>query len=299
MKRRDLLGGSGSAMALAACGKVLAQSTPLPYRSIEGQDVEVAAYLSPRLALLVPEGPWHVPTLQLLVATLDRAWDALALLTGREPVELAGFSHEGRATIAVVKSTCGAACGHLGHTGIEIEESSFRSQVHDRLRDSGLYDQALFYEMGRNFWSFGDQLDGLASMTTGFAIANRFLSMRLAIAPGADFNRWRFADFERTVGSEIAPYWLSQPDRSWERALGRGDWPDGPSGPDGTKLDANDLAAGLLMAIQATGGFSGYRKFWTAVARQPAAATPQASRDNLLRSARDALGTDLSRFFDR
>lgn len=214
MNRRHILSGAASATALSTTNGLWAQTTPFVYRSMKNQSVKVTAYLARRVALLVPDGEWHKPTLQLLVATLDRAWDAYALLTGREPVEQAKYAYEGRATIAVVEATCGAACGYLGHTGIEMEENEFRSQVHDRLRDTGRYDQALFYEMGRNFWSFGDQLNGLASMTTGFAIANRFLSMRLANAPGADFNRWKFPDFERAVGSEVARHWLSQSNRS-------------------------------------------------------------------------------------
>jgi len=299
MNRRHLLRRVASAIAVSTSCGVWSQTAPFVYRGIKNQDVKVTAYLARRVALLVPEGEWHKPTLQLLVATLDRAWDAYALLTGREPVEQAKYAYKGRATIAVVEATCGAACGLLGHTGIEMEENGFRSQVHDRLRDTGRYDQALFYEMGRNFWSFGEQVNGLASMTTGFAIANRFLSMRLANAPGADFNRWKFVDFERAVGSELTRHWLSQPNRSWERALGRGDWPDGLMGPDGTKLDANDLAAGLLMEIQSTSGYSGYRKFWTALSSSPVTKTPQAARDNFLRAARDAAGMDLSRMFDR
>lgn len=56
---------------------------------------------------------------------------------------------------------------------------------------------------------------------------------------------------------------------------------------------------GLLMEIQSTSGYSGYRKFWTALSSSPAGTNPQAARDNFLKAARDAAGSDLSRMFDR
>jgi hypothetical protein len=56
-----------------------------------------------------------------------------------------------------VSQTCGAACSYLGVTGTEIEPPYFQT-LYDGIANNDLYDQALFYEFGRNFWFYGDAL---------------------------------------------------------------------------------------------------------------------------------------------
>ena len=63
----------------------------------------------------------------------------------------------GGVKIAEVNSTCGAGCGYLGATGIEMLKGH-SDRMYSFARDSNEYDRELFYEFGPNFWYYGSQL---------------------------------------------------------------------------------------------------------------------------------------------
>jgi serralysin len=298
--RRRALAGLLAGATLAGISQPL-HAREIEYRSFDGPAVLLQAHIGRRVALLVPQASWDHRTLARWVDALDRAWDAYRLLTATQPRIRTGYAVDGRATFAVVPATCGgrgAGCGFLAQTGIEINHTTFRL-AHDQLRDNGLFDQTLFYEIGRNFWTFGEQLGPLKAMATGFAIANRFLSMRLAEVPGADFLGWEFEHFERAVAEEVLPYWMGQSARSWQRDLAEEQWTAVFKGPNGITLGAADLAAGILLRIRATGGYSGYRAFWERIASMPPSRDAAAARDALVEAGRVAAGLGLGAVFSR
>jgi len=66
----------------------------------------------------------------------------------------------------------------LGATGIELQTDFFKI-LYNSVKDFREYDQVIFYEFGRNFWLFHDQLeykgkDASGAVTTGNAFLCRF-----------------------------------------------------------------------------------------------------------------------------
>ena len=87
-------------------------------------------------------------------------------------------------TITEIQRTCGAGCGYLGATGIELMPDYFR-ELYDGVAKHNEIDQALPYEFGRNFWFYSPQLgyhNGVDSsaVITGYAVFMRFLAVDAA-----------------------------------------------------------------------------------------------------------------------
>ena len=108
------------------------------------------------------------------VSRLDAGWQLYADLTGGTPRPLRQF--EGKVTIAAVPRgdlTCGAGCGYVGATGIEL--AMFYDQNYGELkRHTNAMPHYVFYEMGRNYFTFGDRH---SCFITGFAVFMRYVCM--------------------------------------------------------------------------------------------------------------------------
>jgi len=108
------------------------------------------------------------------VSRLDAGWQLYANLTGRMPSPLRQF--EGKVTIAAVPAydlTCGAGCGYIGATGIEL--AMFYDHNYPELRTHPkAMPHYVFYEMGRNYYTFGDRH---SCFITGFAVFLRYVCM--------------------------------------------------------------------------------------------------------------------------
>jgi hypothetical protein len=82
----------------------------------------------------------------------------------------------GRATIAAVPGfefTCGAGCGYIGATGVELA-MFYDWNYPALLKNSNAIPHYVFYEMGRNFFTLGDRH---SAFTTGFAVFMRYVCM--------------------------------------------------------------------------------------------------------------------------
>jgi len=110
----------------------------------------------------------------LWVSRLDAGWQLYADLTGGKPEPFKQF--EGKVTIAAVPSgelTCGAGCGFVGATGIEL--AMFYDQNYADLKaHPKAMPHYVFYEMGRNYYTFGDRH---SCFITGFAVFMRYVCM--------------------------------------------------------------------------------------------------------------------------
>ncbi len=108
------------------------------------------------------------------VSRLDAGWQLYADLTGRKPAPFRQF--EGKVTIAAVPAgdlTCGAGCGYVGATGIEL--AMFYDQNYPRFKTQPkAMPHYVFYEMGRNYYTFGDRH---SCFITGFAVFMRYVCM--------------------------------------------------------------------------------------------------------------------------
>lgn len=142
--------------------------------------------------------------MSLLLSRLDAGWRLYADLTGRrpEPFKLLG----GKPTMIAVPNsefTCGFGCGYVGATGIEF---------------AGFYDgdckllaarprampHYYFYEMGRNFYTFGDRH---SLFVTGYAVFMRYVCM--------DALKLEDPDMETRQAVEVAEKLFSESDMSF------------------------------------------------------------------------------------
>jgi hypothetical protein len=108
------------------------------------------------------------------VSRLDAGWQFYADLTGRVPSPERQF--EGKVIIAAVPGydlTCGAGCGYVGATGIEL--AMFYDHNYPELKTNPkAMPHYVFYEMGRNYYTFGDRH---SCFITGFAVFMRYVCM--------------------------------------------------------------------------------------------------------------------------
>ncbi|HYD99547.1 MAG TPA: hemolysin, partial [Alphaproteobacteria bacterium] len=119
------------------------------YRSILGFELELTPWLGRNVAFLTPPDRVLDPAaMGRLLAAVDAAWDLQVALNGRQPVPLDDHRLDGRTVIAVVPQSCGAGCGYLGGTGIELQDRWF-DYLHAGLVAGIGFDQIVFYELGR------------------------------------------------------------------------------------------------------------------------------------------------------
>ena len=266
---------------------------PIAYRSFDGLNLTLYPFEGTHIALLVPDPSLNHATLRQIVATFDAAYAYYAAATGREPVLFYEFN--GKATIAAVPSTCGAGCGYLGYTGIELQEYWF-NRLYEGVASRNEYDQATFYELGRNFWFYGDKLeyvgaDNTGAITTGYAVFMRFMSMDAAGVTPGPYNGWDFAYFRAEVEGLLDRY-LADPALNWDNTLRAGVAPVNPIG-----LGATDLFASFLFELRARYGNGFVTALWHEAAQQPAASTTQDAVDNFVVASSAAAQSNLVSLF--
>jgi len=106
------------------------------------------------------------------VGKLDGGWKTYQEFTGKSPRPARQL--DGRAPIAAIPGgglTCGFGCGFVGATGIEV--NGFYNGTYESIKkDPRNTPHVYFYEMGRNFFTFGDKH---SAFTTGFAVFMRYV----------------------------------------------------------------------------------------------------------------------------
>ncbi len=139
-----------------------------------------------------------------LLTRLDDGWRLYAELTGRSPEPFKLL--EGKAALVAVPNadfTCGFGCGYIGCTGIEF--AGFYDEDCNLLRSNP---QAMphyyFYEMGRNFYTFGDRH---SLFITGYAVFMRYVCM--------DVLKCEDPDLETRRGIEAAEKLFAESDMSF------------------------------------------------------------------------------------
>lgn len=108
------------------------------------------------------------------VACLDKGWDTYANLTGRKPSPFKNLN--GKPTVTAVPAgnlTCGAGCGYVGATGVELA-LFYDRDVAEWKMDPLSFPHYGFYELGRNFYTFGDRH---SCFITGYAVFMRYVCM--------------------------------------------------------------------------------------------------------------------------
>ena len=114
---------------------------------------------------------------------LDGGWKVYADLVGSSPRPFKQIG--GKATIAALPRgdlSCGYGCGYIGETGIEV--AGFYDNDYPLVqRDRDAFAHYYFYEMGRNYYTFGDRH---SLFITGYAVFMRIVCMESLGCKDAD-----------------------------------------------------------------------------------------------------------------
>jgi len=285
-------------LAVLVCHPLPAQqATKITYTSFQGETLERHATGGRKVALAVADRGADPAVLQKALKALDAAYACYAEATGREPSERKESMWKGRTLISEVEKTCGAGCGYLGTRGIEIMPAYLKVLLAG-IADRNQYDQVLFYELGRNFWFYGDQLEykeadaKTGSVTTGFAVFMRFVAMEAAGVEGGPFNERPFAEFRAEVEGLVDIY-EQDAKWTWENTLR-----DANGVPNKMSLGATDLFASFCFRLMREFGGPAYiGRLWREAGRCPAAKSTQDAVDNFVVAASLAAKRDLSPMF--
>ncbi len=233
------------------------------------------------------------------VDRLDAGWLLYTDLTGLEPGLFKQLA--GKPTITAVPSaglTCGAGCGYVGSTGVEL--AMFYDTNYPALQaNPENFPHYAFYELGRNFYTFGDRH---SCFITGFAVFMRYVCMdTLKCRDVEPALRTHIDRVEQALADSGAPFL-----NAFTMQAGAGEKAPRLKGPDGKSLDPCDqpviYATAMLKLHRECGGNDWLRKFYRHLATCPEVKPvdgPAALQQSLnwLASASLAAGRDLSPLF--
>ncbi|RLF91352.1 hypothetical protein DRN52_09045 [Thermococci archaeon] len=271
------------------------QETPLQveYTAFNGRKYVLYAWFGDHVVFLTPYSNLDLNVMEQICQVFDRVYEYYCEMTGREPQNWPTTTIDGRMTIAVVEDTCGAGCGYLGYKGIEIKPKYFQI-LYEGVRDRNEFDQVVFYEFGRNFWFYGDQIGGGNSIyssvvTNGYAVFMRFMAVEAVGVRGGPFRGMSWEEFRHEVELMLERY-LSNPDLNWYNTLRVNQAPENPAG-----LTAADLFASFLFALyHQYGGQEFVKRLWHEVGRLPKASDDVEAACQFIQAASIAAGRDLT-----
>ena len=267
--------------------------TPQNYTTFQGATLSLYAWEGNNIMLLSVSDTLDSLTMNNWVLELDTAYNYYSLCTGREPNFNTGGTYlNNRSTIAQVYATCGAGCGYLGTTGIELLDNYFMN-MYAYIQTQNKYDQIAFYELGRNFWFYDDKLRYTQNdpIVTGYAVFMRFMSMEAAGVVGAPFNLWTFDQFKDSV-KNLLPLYLSDTSLNWTNTLGSG------LGIPNSSLGATDLFASFCFYLHDNYcGSNWVEHVWKYSGLRPNAVNTQESVDNFIIASSQAANTNLISLF--
>ncbi|HEX4958878.1 MAG TPA: PKD domain-containing protein [Lacibacter sp.] len=214
---------------------------------------------------------------------MDSAYKYYSICTGREPAYFTPTFINQRSTIADVAATCGAACGYLGATGIEIQNTYF-DIVYNRVNNTNSFEHFPFYEFGRNFWFYDTKLAYKANdpVATGYAVFMGFMAMRAAGVTGNS----------SATQENIIDIYLANTAYNWSNTLALGQ-----SVP-GTGTSGPDLFSSFCFRLRRDyGGDAFVEKLWKMAGQRPNALTTQDAVDNFFLASCGAANKNLTTVF--
>jgi hypothetical protein len=285
MTRRTMLGGAASLIAVRSAATAPALSAPVKYQSMQGEALLLRPFTGRRVALLLnPARSVDRVAVDRLLSAIDRAWEWYYGFFGRAPTPWNTYA--GKATVADVAKTCGAACGNMGSTGIEISPSSMDFLLTEAAQNR--YGQSIFYELGRNFWFYGVPLGRMSAFITGFAHVHRFHAMAACSLVGGPFNGYDFQVYRNAMLIELLDIYQGDKTLTWKSTLAADKCPPNRYG----WVTADFLGAALFEKIYLDHGEAKYRDFWRRMMTAPRAESPRDSAARFVQVAHAATGAD-------
>lgn len=265
---------------------------PQAYTNFNGAPMNLHVWEGNKVIILSRNSNLNRETMFKWLKAMDTTYEYYRTCTGREPSINPATYISNKTTIADVTTTCGAGCGYLGATGIELQNTYF-DVMYNAIDNYNQYDQAAFYEFGRNFWFYGNQLAYKTNdpIATGYAVFMRFMAMEAAGVNGAPFGSWTFSTFRSNVENLITTY-LADASLNWGNTLGIG------QGIAGSGLGATDLFASFCFRLRRDyGGEAFVQNVWKKAGLRPNAITTQGAVDNFFLASCAAANKNLTTLF--
>ena len=137
-------------------------------------DFDMLAWEGSKVVFMTKKGDYDAAEVTAFVNRLDDGWQTYSEMIGQQPRQLKMVSD--KPVICAIPNSnlsCGYGCGFVGATGIEV--SAFYSvDLPNFQKQPDSFQHYYFYEMGRNFFVFGDRH---SLFTTGFAVFMRYVCM--------------------------------------------------------------------------------------------------------------------------
>ncbi|MBP6755088.1 MAG: T9SS type A sorting domain-containing protein [Bacteroidia bacterium] len=272
---------------------ILHSQTQMTYKTFDGKTLSLFGWSGNKMMLLSNSNSLDKETMKKLVLTLDTAYNYYAKCTGREPMANTNTFINNLSTLAEVSNTCGAGCGYLGFTGIEMIDTYFQN-MYNGVYKNNQFDQVPFYELGRNFWFYSPQLAYKENdpIVTGYAVFMRFVAMEATKVNGGPFNNWTFDEFKSNVKDLLYQY-QKDPNLTWENTLGKG------KGLTIYGLGATDLFASFCFYLKERFSNNNWvENVWKFAGKRPAANSTQDAVDNFVIASSQAANQNLVSLFE-
>jgi hypothetical protein len=250
---------------------------PYPYKSFDSDSYDLFLWEGESIVLLTRTDQLDGKVMKELISIIDGAFEFYFNATGRKPTIHPTFNYNGKTTIAEVESTCGgegAGCGFLGWTGIELLNQYF-DHLYDTYINEKLLNLIIFYELGRNFWFYGEQIE-MGSSATGYAVFMEFMSIKASGLIGAQFRGRSFEEFETELRNLFNLY-IADPSLNWENTIKTGEAPDNPMG-----LGGADLFASFMFKLMDLFGNEFNDAIWKEIDKRPDAVNEYDAADNFI-----------------
>ena len=262
------------------------------YTSFNGVTMSLFKWEGNKVTILSRNSNLNGETMFKWLKAMDITYGYYKNCTGREPSINPPNYINNRTTIADVTTTCGAGCAYLGTTGIELQNTYF-DVMYNAINNNNQYDQVVFYEFGRNFWFYGNQLAYKTNdpITTGYAVFMRFMAIEATGVNGAPFGSSSFPTFRGNVENLINTY-LADASLNWANTLGIN------QGVPKSGLGATDLFASFCFRLRRDyGGETFVQNVWKKAALRPNAITTQDAVDNFFLASCAAANKNLTALF--
>lgn len=197
--------------------------------------------------------------------------------------------------VAIVEKTCSAGCSELGGERIEITSARF-DRVVVAFKKSQEFDHLIFYELGRLFWLFDEELtcdnENLNyAMHTGFAIFMHCIVMQRLNIKVNKINGYRFDDYLSLNRKLIKKYEIED-GKTFENTIFVG------RGITAEMSNSSNLFASMLFDLYDNCGKELFiRKFFQEIKKRNRANSEQEVINNLFVSACIATESDLTEKF--
>lgn len=270
------------------------KAAAVDYTTFDNKKVKLYAWRGKRMAFLTKIEGLDPALMAGLCGVFDKVYDFYHDATGQAPAKAKEL--DGLLTVAEVDETCGAACGYLGATGIELTPGCF-TDLYSGWQKGKTIDQAPPYEFGRNFWFYSPQLAyqkpvSDRSVVTGYAVFMRMAALDAADAKLGPFRDKTGAEF-RAIMESLVDLYEADKSLTWENTLKIDAAPANPLGLNGTDL----FASFCLRLMRDHGGRDFVKRLWKAAGKRAAAKSTQAAVDNFVIAASSAAKKDLSATF--